>query len=126
VEPKHPSNMDALLRFHHELRATVRLAGQKIVKLNFGRRNDPVLRRTLLWDVLLFYQPLCFLKPVGQSATSWKCTPGLYLRRTPQPRQNSPVKAAENCRTPSKDVIGHGENDARVATAIFGPQLLKM
>jgi hypothetical protein len=35
--------MDALLRSHHELRAAVRLAGQKIVKLNFGRRTDPVL-----------------------------------------------------------------------------------
>jgi len=35
--------MDALLRSHHELRAAVRLAGQKIVKLNFERRNDPVL-----------------------------------------------------------------------------------
>ena len=42
--------MDALLRSHHELRAAIRLAGQKIVQLNFGRRNDPVLellRRTL-------------------------------------------------------------------------------
>lgn len=37
------SSMDALLRSHHELRAAVRLAGQKIVKLNFGRRTDPVL-----------------------------------------------------------------------------------
>jgi hypothetical protein len=36
--------MDALLRSHHELRAAVRLAGQKIVKLNFGRRTDPVFR----------------------------------------------------------------------------------
>lgn len=42
--------MDSLLRSHHELRAAVRLAGQKIVKLNFGRRTDPVLdflRQTL-------------------------------------------------------------------------------
>ncbi|HTR35805.1 MAG TPA: hypothetical protein VMH80_07900 [Bryobacteraceae bacterium] len=42
--------MDALLRSHHELRAAVRLVGQKIVKLNFGRRDDPALdflRRTL-------------------------------------------------------------------------------
>ena len=35
--------VDALLRSNHELRAAVRLAGQKIVKLNFGRRDDPVL-----------------------------------------------------------------------------------
>jgi hypothetical protein len=42
--------MDALLRSHHELRGALRLAGRKIVTLNFGRRNDPVLellRRTL-------------------------------------------------------------------------------
>ena len=38
------------MRSHHELRAAVRLAGQKIARLNFGRRDDPVLeflRRTL-------------------------------------------------------------------------------
>jgi hypothetical protein len=34
--------MDALLRPHHGLRGALRLAGQKIVKLNFGR-NDPLL-----------------------------------------------------------------------------------
>jgi hypothetical protein len=47
---QHFPSVDALLRSHHELRAAVRLAGQKIAKLNFGRRNDPVLeflRRTL-------------------------------------------------------------------------------
>jgi len=39
-----------LLRSHHELRAAVRLASQKIVKLDFGRCAGPVLvflRRTL-------------------------------------------------------------------------------
>jgi hypothetical protein len=42
--------IDAPLRSHHELPAAVRLAGQKIAKLSFGRRTDPVLeflRRTL-------------------------------------------------------------------------------
>ena len=47
---QHHFSMDALLRSHHELRTAVRLAGQKIAKLNFGRRDDPMLvflRRTL-------------------------------------------------------------------------------
>ena len=39
-----------LLRSHHELRAALCLAGMQIRKLNFGRRDDPllqILRRTL-------------------------------------------------------------------------------
>ncbi len=42
--------MDALLRSHAELRATLILAGKRIKKLNFGRREDPllpILRRVL-------------------------------------------------------------------------------
>jgi hypothetical protein len=35
--------MNARLRSHHELRDAVRLAGEKIIKLNFGRRADRVL-----------------------------------------------------------------------------------
>jgi hypothetical protein len=33
-----------LLRSHHELRAALRLAGRKIGKLNFGRRDTPLLK----------------------------------------------------------------------------------
>jgi hypothetical protein len=39
-----------LERSHTELRAALMLAGRRIVKLNFGRRNDPalpILRRVL-------------------------------------------------------------------------------
>lgn len=33
-----------LLRSHDELRAVVRIAGKEITKLNFGRKNSPVLQ----------------------------------------------------------------------------------
>jgi len=32
-----------LLRSHHELRAALVVAGRQIRKLNFGRKDDPVL-----------------------------------------------------------------------------------
>jgi len=35
--------MTDLERSHAELRAAVLLAGKRIVKLNFGKRDDPVL-----------------------------------------------------------------------------------
>ena len=35
--------MTDLERSHAELRAALMLAGKRIVKLNFGRRDDPVL-----------------------------------------------------------------------------------
>ena len=43
---------DRLGRSHAELRAAVRLAGTRIVKLNFGRKDDPVLelQRRVLRD----------------------------------------------------------------------------
>jgi hypothetical protein len=37
--------MTPLERSHAELRAIVRLAGKEIVKLNFGKRDTPLLRK---------------------------------------------------------------------------------
>jgi hypothetical protein len=39
------SNME---RANAELRAAIIIAGKRIVKLNFGRRNDPVLTSCVL------------------------------------------------------------------------------
>jgi hypothetical protein len=47
--------MTDLERSHAELRAALMLAGKRIVKLNFGRRDDPVLAilRRVLRDARL-------------------------------------------------------------------------